>query len=92
MGYMKDFDRRIRQGGDDAIEALGEYVAMVEPRTWISVSQDLPERGEEVLATDGKRCGVLSFVDGYIDAVPLQEWEGPLIPTHWMPLPEPPSQ
>lgn len=27
MGHMKDFDRRIRQGGDDAITAVSEYVA-----------------------------------------------------------------
>lgn len=27
MGHMKDFDRRIRQGGDDAIAAVEEYVA-----------------------------------------------------------------
>ena len=27
MGAMKDFDRRIRQGGDDAIAAVEEYVA-----------------------------------------------------------------
>ena len=26
MAHMKDFDRRIRQGGDDAIAALSEYV------------------------------------------------------------------
>jgi hypothetical protein len=26
MGAMKDFDRRIRQGGDDAIAAVSEYV------------------------------------------------------------------
>jgi hypothetical protein len=26
MGHMKDFDRRIRQGGDDAIAAVSEYV------------------------------------------------------------------
>lgn len=26
MGHMKDFDRRIRQGGDEAIAAVSEYV------------------------------------------------------------------
>ncbi len=26
MGHMKDLDRRIRQGGDDAIAAVSEYV------------------------------------------------------------------
>ena len=30
MGHMKDFDRRIRQGGDDAIAAVSEYVKELE--------------------------------------------------------------
>ena len=30
MGAMKDFDRRIRQGGDDAIAAVNEYVEELE--------------------------------------------------------------
>ena len=30
MGHMKDFDRRIRQGGDDAIAAVSEYVEELE--------------------------------------------------------------
>ena len=30
MGAMKDFDRRIRQGGDDAIAAVSEYVKELE--------------------------------------------------------------
>lgn len=38
MGHMKDFDRRIRQGGDGAIAAVGELL----PR-WIPVSERLPE-------------------------------------------------
>ena len=30
MGAMKDFDRRIRQGGDDAVAAVSEYVEDLE--------------------------------------------------------------
>ena len=30
MGHIKDFDRRIRQGGDDAIAAVSEYVKELE--------------------------------------------------------------
>lgn len=41
MGHMKDLDRRIRQGGDDAIAAVSELL----PR-WIPVSERLPEDGE----------------------------------------------
>ena len=59
---------------------------------WIHVSEDLPDKGIDVLVTDGKRCDVASFVDGYRDVVPLQEWDGtPIVPTHWMPLPAPPE-
>lgn len=59
---------------------------------WISVSEDLPDQGMDVLVTDGERCGVASFVQGYIDAVLLQEWEGtPIVPSHWTTLPEPPE-
>jgi hypothetical protein len=32
MGYMKDLDRRIRQGGDDAIAAAGELSDLVKER------------------------------------------------------------
>lgn len=38
MGRMKEFDLRIRQGGDDAIAAVSELL----PR-WIPVSERLPE-------------------------------------------------
>jgi len=59
---------------------------------WTSVSEDLPEEGMDVLVTDGKRYAVASLVEGYIDEVPLQEWDGtPIVPTHWRPLPKPPK-
>ena len=68
------------------------YKMTIAPQPWISVREDLPERGEEVLVTDSTRCGVASFVDGYRDCVPLQEWCGtPIVPSHWMPLPALPS-
>lgn len=45
MGVMKNFDIRIRNGGNDAIAAACELA----PR-WTAVAQQLPEPGETVLA------------------------------------------
>ena len=68
------------------------YKMTITPQPWIAVSEDLPERGTEVLVTDSTRCGVAWFVDGYLDRVPLQEWDGtPIVPTHWMHLPALPT-
>lgn len=91
MGHMKDLDRRIRQGGDDAIEAVSELL----PR-WISVQERLPEpdymgnavavlvylpRGKDV-------C--IAFCDNDEYGVRWQ-CKSTDKPTHWMPLPEPPE-
>ena len=86
MGYMKDYDRRIRQGGDDAIAALGEYVAMVEPR-WIPVEERLPQPGERVIVSGGLLMDTAWYENGRF----IQFGEE-YRPTHWMPLPEPPTQ
>ena len=45
MGHMKNFDLRIRQGGDDAIAAVSELLA----GRWVPVSERLPDGVEEVL-------------------------------------------
>ena len=63
MGHMKNFDIRIRQGGDDAIAAVTELmdckiyedvVRELQPwlaqRQWVPVSERLPDEEEEVLA------------------------------------------
>ncbi len=96
MGHMKDFDRRIRQGGDDAVRAALEYALTVAAR-WIPVEERLPEEGEQVIVwmpdcphhpcgMDMGSCmtdswGVSWMVSGGRSA----------FPTHWMPLPEPPE-
>jgi hypothetical protein len=77
--------------GDEILFPKGCKMTIT-PQPWIAVSEDLPERGEEVLVTDSTRCGVASFVDGYRDCVDTQEWDGtPIVPTHWMPLPALPT-
>lgn len=64
---------------------------------WIDFNKQIPELKKSVLAVDVK--------DGYMEVVDVQEIEGKLCictangyslfsdakPTHWMPLPTPPS-
>lgn len=57
MGYMKEIDIRIRQGGGDAIKAASELleasdreVRLLRHRLgWVPVRERLPERGVDVL-------------------------------------------
>jgi hypothetical protein len=94
MGHMKDFDRRIRNGGDDAIAAVIELM----PR-WIPVSERLPPAdGSIVLAYywhDGRGDGsvwqaVYAEEIGGWRCQDAEECDYG-VPTHWMQLPEPPT-
>jgi hypothetical protein len=87
---MKELDIRIRQGGDDAIAAVGEML----PR-WIPVSERLPQEDEDVIVfTDEeneKGVHVASIdEDGVWCPSHGDGWMFPTV-THWMPLPEPPE-
>lgn len=93
MGHMKDLDRRIRNGGDDAIAAVSEFM----PR-WIPVEERLPKDGEPVLVARRLRY----FTDEMPTLISSMWYEhGDFcgeendLPregvTHWMPLPEPPT-
>lgn len=93
---MKDFDRRIRQGGDDAIAALTEYVEMIEPK-WIPVSERLPDERVDVLVSaaydrDLPNCSYDAmhvcqrFEGDWVEATEYNRIEGV---THWMQLPPP---
>jgi hypothetical protein len=101
MGRMKDFDIRIRNGGDDAAAAVNEYVAELElenerlrlvPR-WIPVTERLPEAKTSVLA-HSTESGVLlaAHWDGgwrVLSAAGIIRYDGV---THWMPWPAPPTE
>ena len=77
MGYYKNLDIRIRNGGDDAMAAALELV----PR-WIPVVERLPDREQRVLVVlNGEAKSAWYYPPGKFQ---------PEI-THWMPLPKPPA-
>ena len=102
MGIMKEFDRRIRAGGDDAIAAVSELWESREKilfditdaftkARWIPVEERLPEAQVAVLGFCCGEIGVCKrFSCGwYWD----EEYSHQAInPTYWMVLPEPPTE
>jgi hypothetical protein len=101
MATMKDFEIRIRNGGDDAVAAMAELWetrkkilfditdAFTRAR-WIPVSERMPADKEYVLTFS---C---SDHNGYIEMRVQQrrdgEWDyDETEPSHWMPLPAPPT-
>lgn len=86
MGHMKDFDRRIRQGGDDAIAAVSELL----PR-WISVAERLPEDRDYCLVAVEDSLGLAWWHNEPTSKFIHEDIDNSWTPTHWMPLPEPPE-
>lgn len=73
----------------DALALIQQLEAQV-PR-WISVEERLPERGVEVLGTNGKEVEMCTYWPG--QPTPWESWkEFHFKPTHWMPLPVPPEE
>ena len=80
----------------DPIEAVADYLldSGVTVQEWISVTERLPEKGEEVLVFDTRENWT-----GFAWLRPDETWTalGFDFPfdlgevTHWMPLPEPPK-
>lgn len=58
---------------------------------WISVEERLPERGVEVLGTNGTEVEMCTYWPG--QQTPWESWtQFRFKPTHWMPMPEPPKK
>lgn len=56
---------------------------------WIPISDKLPPVGEDVLATDGEACSVLSLIEGYCWEDEYGHWAELYDFIAWMPLPRP---
>lgn len=89
---------RDRLGGPFAKEVLNMALARLEGFTkmdgderWIRVEERLPDRGVEVLGTNGKAVEMCTYWPG--QPTPWESWTAfHFKPTHWMPLPEPPKE
>ena len=105
MSRMKDYLAMIYGGGDEAVEiaqqlmGLSDFTVQDDEPRWIPVSERLPEDRVNVLT-----CGD-DPVDGPFILIGRREPESKFGPahwhlpcfefgpvTHWMPLPEPPSE
>ena len=83
---MKELDRRIRQGGDDAIAAVSELL----PR-WISVEERLPEQHRHVIGWQREWANSVEVWIGTSGKWLGGDFEPAGNVSHWMPLPEPPE-
>ena len=77
---------------DDSADAIEELLAAV-PQ-WISVDERLPEIGRFVLVSDGDDIDAACRYKAF--TIPEETepffWDSVLEVTHWMPLPEPPTE
>jgi hypothetical protein len=86
--------RNIRALRDFLCQAIDQVDAMEEERRWRKCSDEMPEDGAEVLASDGVGiwlCYKTTLSDGspWFQPDGLPHIEGV---THWMPLPSAPKE
>ncbi len=91
VGVLRDF---LCQAIDQVDEKDKEIAELKEERRWRKCSDELPEDGAEVLATDGEGIW-LCYKTTMSDGSPWFQPDG--IPhiegiTHWMPLPSAPKE
>ena len=98
MAHMKNLDIVLRNGGQEAVDAVNRMAADIEammPR-WIPAGERLPEVGEHVLACwvmrkDGMATAVRRELNGKTVWSAADQWNEIDPPIAWMPLPEPPE-
>ena len=96
MKLTKSFVKNCRNIGalrDFLCQAIDQVDAMEEERRWRKCSEELPEDGSDVLATDGEEIW-LCYKTTMLDGLPWFQPNGqPHIEgvTHWMPLPKAPE-
>ena len=100
MGLMKDFDIRIRNGGDEAAGAVNELMAELQRRLldlqasmpqWIPVTERLPEVHEHVIGWQHGWARTAEVWRGSKGQWLGGDFEPADEVTHWMPLPAPPA-
>ena len=97
MGYYKNLDIVLRNGGQEAVDAVNRMAADIEsmmPR-WIPVSERLPEDRQRVLAylsqfMAGDSTDVCQATFN-ADVGWFETQFGCYTASHWMPMPEPPE-
>lgn len=86
-------DGNIVYGNKSCGEIVG-YPVCGKFTPWIPVTERLPEKNVEVLVYNGKYFEVAEYYTHHIGSISFDKWSVPQywgIPTHWMPLPEPPK-
>jgi hypothetical protein len=87
---LRDMSDALNICGADYSDVLLDAARELDRRSWIPVTERLPPDRTVVLAWSGKRVAFGYISDGnWIDT--LYGWVIPNGPTHWMPLPAPPS-
>lgn len=67
---------------------------MASEKDWISVDERMPEKNVPVLVLSGGHLYIAEWYTWHIGSVAIDSWSMPQYvadPSHWMPLPNPPT-
>lgn len=85
MSAKKQYLYNLKHGIECRVtpEQLSEYS---DTSPWISVEDRLPEKYRDVLVFNGVTTMAVASFNGFD-----WDYDWPIMPTHWMPLPDPPE-